>query len=78
MAKYKIEKGIPIQDKDADKFPWATMKPGDSFLMKDRKLARGVYTSFSQFQNIHGEQLDLKVVKRKVVNGYRVWLVRDE
>ena len=74
--KYKVDKKVPIPNDRDDRYPWATMKPGDSFLMKDMKLARGVYSSFGQFQRIHKKQLDLRVVKRKVEGGYRIWLVK--
>ena len=72
MVEFKIEKGIEIPKKKGagrpDKYPWAAMEVGDSFMVANTKNA----------PSPPRKQLDAgKVFTRRVVEGgHRVWRVK--
>lgn len=69
----KIDKNIPLPfqgPSNSTKYPWAKLKPGDSFFVPDMTTHRfGGTVGFAR------KNTGFKLVTRKSNNGVRVWRV---
>lgn len=74
---FEIEKHIPIPQTRRgrkQRYPFATMEPGDSFLVADKELESKVRMS----ANGYGYRHSKRFVVRLVDEGVRVWRAADE
>lgn len=69
----QIEKNIPIPDKINRRATLKKMEIGDSLLCETEKEADTWY--MAAYQTPKGEP-QLKVIKRKVKGGFRIWRVK--
>lgn len=77
--KYKIQKGIPIPEKEnITKYPFKEMRVGDSFFMVTTHLkspAGGVIrTKVWSYNNLYNKKIVVDIRKEK--NGVRVWRIK--
>lgn len=82
----RIESGVPIPPRVTpprdSKYPWATMKPGDSFPVKplppqtERQLRATVNSSFHTWAKKAGKQGELGCKIRTVDGVVHAWLVK--
>lgn len=75
--RYKIEKGVPMP-RPPQKYPWADMEVGDSFLAECAPGERGTVgnrlrNAAERFIEVRG--LDWKFRYRSVEGGVRIWRV---
>ncbi len=63
----KVESGIPL----FERYPFARMNVGDSFLIPPGKSRQTVSISAHRYGKKHG----MKFVTRKTPEGYRCWRV---
>ena len=74
-----VEDNIPLPaSATSPKFPWATMKPGESFTVQGTSERNRAHASFRIFRQAHFNEHNilLKIVTRKIgADSYRVWLV---
>jgi hypothetical protein len=74
---YKIEKNIPVPHSSKgrkQRYPFASMEPGDSFLVADKELEAKVRMS----ANGYGYRHSKRFVVRLVDEGVRVWRAENE
>lgn len=76
MAGYKIEKNVPPPNgvklgASRSKYPFMTMKVGDSFLASDRRPSQ-VSAAWAPLVKKHG----MRFVSRSEAGGVRVWRVK--
>jgi hypothetical protein len=71
MSEFKIEKGVPIPERrhGKGKYPWASLKIGDSFFVP------GLYSSAQMASSIgfQRQKTGREHVCRKEGEGVRVW-----
>lgn len=72
-AKYKVESGIPIPDKDIGRhsvFPFKAMDVGDSFAVENEQLNNARASA-----SWDGKRNGRKFSVRKTATGYRCWRI---
>lgn len=78
---YKIEKGIPVTEKKAGrqaKWPFRSMKVGDSFYVKHytRDSMRAVSNAGRNYFRKMNPKLN--VCARKEGTGFRIWVIKKK
>lgn len=76
-ARFIVETDVPIppggRERGASKYPFASMKIGDSFPVQDDEwIKRRVATSVSRWNR---DNPSTKFIMRKTDNGARVWRI---
>lgn len=61
---YQIEKNVPL---NTERFPFAQMEAGDSFLVADGTAPGTVHAA--------ARRAGVKIATKKEAQGFRVWLV---
>ena len=79
MEPITVERGHPLPDDHfKNRFPWADMKPGDSFTIRgnsNRNSARASFHKYSKkYLNTHNVLLIL-VTKQIGPDLYRLWVI---
>jgi len=80
MTSFTIDHDIPVpasKDPDDFRFPWAQMKPGDSFVVEGHEARNSARSSFAQYRKRHLNKHNqlLTLVTRSIGNGqYRCWI----
>lgn len=74
---YTVEKGVPMPElkkHNGQKYPFATMSVGDSFLVKtDQDRNRALSAAYAHGSTNAGR--GTKFQSRKAHGGYRIWRV---
>lgn len=74
-----IEHDIPLPtNASAPRYPWASMKPGDSFTVQGALARNAARSSFTKYywKNKNRQTPRLKIVTRHEGGGvYRIWIV---
>jgi len=63
----KIDKKIPLPNKQKMKYPWADMEVGDSVLCEDSSARTAAHN--------WGKSRNIKFTGQKGKEGYRVWRI---
>ena len=83
MSDIEITPAIPVPAAaSARKYPWPTMKDGDSFMVQGPKARKSAMTSFDFYKRTReaaGYLVPFKLVTRSMGDGrYRLWLIHSE
>lgn len=83
MTSPEIKPAIPIPPAlSARKYPWPTMRDGDSFEVEGAKARKSAMTSFDAYKRTRqaaGHVVPFKLVTRSMGGGrYRLWLIHTE
>jgi len=83
---FMIDSHVPAPTRhQSQKYPWAAMKDGDSFVVNPkgdgRKLAKSLQASarswIKKHQDTHGGLRAIVRKRRDGYDGYRVWLIKE-
>lgn len=77
MTQLPVQRSVPppAPAKNAPKYPWPTMKPGDSFLVVDRIEAASARSSFARYVRL-GRIPAWYYVTQRVEGAYiRLWMM---
>lgn len=83
MSDIEITAAVPVPvSAKARKYPWPTMKDGDSFVVQGPRARKSALTSFDFYKRSReaaGGIYPFKLVTRSVGGGqYRLWLIHSE
>ena len=67
--KFKIEHNVP---QPGPKYPFAKMKPGDSFFFAGKENRTKISNAAINYGKHHG----MKFMVRKIERGYRCWRIK--
>ena len=74
MSEYKIKKGVkmPVSRRGGPlKYPWPSMKVGDSFFCNSKRQV-----VISRAAILYGKRHNMKFATRKEKDGVRVWRIK--
>ena len=68
----KVEPDVPLPDvPERVRYPFADMRIGDSFLIRDESLVKNARSAAWMFGRRHGQEYSC----RRVAEGWRVWRI---